>query len=153
MLWTDERIDEYYDDVLRVSNAPAFDILVQMRVMRDEYEAKLAEATRLLEAADQRIAVLEADHKKLAHDQIALAKILSEYGIDHSGFRQQAPRVQILVARAREHARQRIEEIKKRKAADKRIAELEAQLAATLTPTEAATHDGALYAEGCQPEL
>ena len=32
-----------------------------------------------------------------------------------------------------------------------RIAELEAQLAATLATIEAATCDGALYADGCKP--
>jgi hypothetical protein len=76
-------------------------------------DGKLAEATRLLEAAHDRIAELEQcfDSERQRH---------------HLRY----ARIPMLMAR---------------------IAELEAQLAVALTTIEAATSDGALYAEGCAP--
>lgn len=102
-------------------------------------ESHKKQEQRIAEQA-KRIAELEASHADLAHDQLEIAELLNGYGIEHSGFKKQAPRVEMLVERAREHARQRIEQIKKRKALEIRVAEL-----------EAAQPDGHTYSEGCKP--
>lgn len=67
MRWHDERINACYDEITKISVAPAFDMLVQMRIMRDDYEAALiaqrAEAVKLA----QRVAELEADNAARRH--------------------------------------------------------------------------------------
>ena len=95
-----------------------------------ERQSELIAALRVeIATKDKRIKELEASHADMAHDQLEIAKLLNGYGIEHSGFKRQAPRVEMLIERARLHARQRIEEIKKRK-------------------TEEAPPDGRTYAGG-----
>lgn len=95
--------------------------------------AKLRERIAELEAFDAASKVtiekMALRINELTQDQISIAKVLNNYGIEHSGFAKQAPRVEMLAERAREHARQRIEEIKKRKLAEARSTELGALFA------------------------
>ncbi len=87
--------------------------------------AKLRERIAELEAFDaaskKTIEKMALRIKDLTQDHISIAKALDDYGIEHSGFAKQAPRVEMLADRAREHARQRIEEIKKRKSAEAQL--------------------------------
>ncbi len=128
--------------------------VVAMQDTINQQRAELASAAELMEQADKRIDELVASHKELMHDQLDIAKALNDFGIEHSGFKKQAPRVQILVECARTHSRARIEEIKKRKATEQRITELEAAWCGQCNLPDdhcRENHDGALYAEGCAP--
>lgn len=79
------------------------------------------------EAAD-RVATLNGTDFALRKDHLEIAKLLSDAGIEHSGFRMQAPRVQILIDRLRNSQQNVIAFAKERNDARKRIAELEAMI-------------------------
>lgn len=68
-----------------------------------------------------RITELERSHQALAHDQLEIAKLLSDAGIEHSGFKAQAPRVQMLVERLRKSQENVIAFAKERNELRKRL--------------------------------
>ena len=63
-----------------------------------ERQSELIAALRVeIATKDKRIKELEASHAGMAHDQLEIAKLLNDYGIEHSGFKRQAPRVEMLI--------------------------------------------------------
>jgi chromosome segregation ATPase len=99
----------------------------------DKLHDELERQSELIKALRNEIATKDKQIAELDQDLLEINRLLSEAGIEHSGYKKQAPRVEMLVERARKHAQLRIEEIKKRKA------------------LEAAQPDGRTYAEGCKP--
>lgn len=71
---------------------------------------------------EARIAELEGSHASLVADQLAVARLLNDVGIEHSGYKNQAARVEVLIERLRTSQRNVISIAKERN-------ELEAKLA------------------------
>lgn len=99
-----------------------------------------------LGAARNRIAELETENTRLERllanitaDNLLIARLLSDAGIEHSGYSNQAPRVEMLIAKQRKSQDYSIAFAKERNEARRRVAELETQLAAALATIERAT--------------
>lgn len=107
MLWSDERIEKAVRQMPLDPSSSTMERMLEW--VRDEYEASLNE---------------------LREDQLAIAKLLSDVGIEHSGFKNQAQRVPILIDRLRNSQHDVIALAVERNGARRVIAQLEAKIAA-----------------------
>lgn len=81
------------------------------------------------EEASDRVAFLNGTDFALRKDHLEIAKLLSNVGIEHSGFKMQAPRVQMLIDRLRNSQQKVIAFARERNELRQRVKDLESQLA------------------------
>lgn len=128
IIWTDERIKRQ-----AITNCCYINNVVKgLTEMRDEYEAARIE----LETENDRLTRLLAN---VTADNLLIARLLSDAGIEHSGYSNQAQRVEMLIAKQRKSQDYSIAFARDRNDARRRITELEEQLAAALATIERAT--------------
>jgi len=104
-----------------------------------EYMVTVDAQHTTIEQLNGRIAQLTADYKEVARDQLAIAPLLTDAGIEHSGYKKQAARVEMLIERRHTSQRNVVAFAKERNDARKRVAELETQLAAALAVNDIVT--------------
>lgn len=117
MLWSNERIALAVKECYGAVESQAAGVARSLMYgVRDEYESNVAK--------------LQDSHGELVADQLNIARLLHDAGVEYSGLKRQAPRVEILLDRLRGSQHNVICLVKERKNACRRSAELEAAIEA-----------------------